>query len=156
MLFGDLLKIECIDLSLTHTKKEDVIKALIQKLADCGKISDADSAVKAVIEREEAISTGVGQGVAVPHATLLDLKEPLVAFGRTKNGISFKSIDGKPVHLIFLLLAPEDEISMHLKLLSRVSRLCYNKELRDTLLNAASEKEVLDTIRSYESKHMEL
>jgi len=156
MRFSDLLDIKCIDLSLVANEKEDVIHSMVAKLADAGYIQDIEKAQQAVIERENALSTGVGQGVAVPHATLEDLVEPRVAFARTQKGVSFNSIDGEPVHLVFLLLAPENEISLHLKLLSRVSRLCYNPELRQALMGAESAEVVMDVFRTFEAKHLEL
>lgn len=156
MRFGDLLSEKTVDLELSRLEKEEVIRRLVERLAESGMIDDHEIATAAVLEREAALSTGVGQGVAVPHATLPHLKTPAVAFGRCSEGISFGSLDGKPVTLVFLLIAPEEEISLHLKLLSRVSRLCNNPELRQALHDAASPEDVVSLVRSFESAYQEL
>ena len=156
MRFGELLSERTIDLDLAHQAKDEVIRSLVSRLADANLLPDAGKATTAVLERESALSTGVGQGVAVPHATLANITKPAVAFGRSADGISFGSMDGKPVTLVFLLIAPEEEISLHLKLLSRISRLCNNPDLRKALHEASDPAAVLDVIRDYESPYQEL
>lgn len=156
MRFSDLLHERAIELSLRAHSREEAIEILVRRLADEGRLPDAARAREAVLERERALSTGVGQGVAVPHATLAGIDEPVVAFGRVAEGLDFDALDEKPVNLIFLLLAPESEISMHLKLLSRVSRLCNDPDFREALKNAHSARDVLATIEKREKHYPEL
>ena len=156
MRFGDLISDKSIDLQLPATSKEEAIRTLVSRVAATHGRLDISHAVDAVLEREYALSTGVGQGVAVPHATLHELEIPLVGFGRCDEGIEFGSMDGRPVTLLFLLLAPEKEISLHLKLLSRVSRLCNNPGLREALHLAPTPHNVLELIREHESLYREL
>lgn len=156
MRFGDLINEASIDLNLPSQPKEDVLRLLVSRLAHAHQGIDPEQAVSAVLEREFALSTGVGQGVAVPHATLPELKEPVVGFGRCPKGVDFAAMDNKPVNLLFLLLAPENEISLHLKLLSRISRLCTRQDLREALLTVSTPEEVLDLIKEHESDYQEL
>lgn len=155
MRFGDLLNVKAIALRIEAEGKESVIQTLINQLADHGAIKDREKAFSAVMERERALSTGVGQGVGVPHATLAELEEPVVAFARLSKTIDFQSLDGSDVDLVFLLLAPENEIALHLKLLSRVSRLCNSPEFRKSLREVASPEEILAIVREHESSYRE-
>lgn len=156
MRFGDLISEASIDLNLPSQPKEDVLRLLVSRLAHAHQHIDSERAVEAVLEREFALSTGVGQGVAVPHATLPEVNEPIVGFGRCPDGVDFAAMDNKPVNLLFLLIAPENEISLHLKLLSRISRLCTRHDLRDALMTVTSPEEVLALIKEHESDYQEL
>ena len=98
-----------------------------------GRIDNREMVLKAVMDRERVMSTGMGDGVAIPHAKTDGVKDLVAAFGVTKQGIDFQSIDGKPVRIIFLLAGPTDQTGPHLKALSRISRLMHRKEFRDIL-----------------------
>lgn len=149
MRFSDLISHETIDLNLRSKTKETVIKNLVKK-ASAAHDLEAKSVLEAVLDRERALPTGVGQGIALPHATLRSIDKPIVALGRTKAGIDFDSIDETPVHLIFLLLTPEGDVPLHLKLLSRISRLCQQPALRDDLLSMKTSELILDAIERAE------
>ncbi|GBE30398.1 PTS system fructose-specific EIIABC component [bacterium BMS3Bbin04] len=155
MRFSDLISHETIDLNLRSKIKETVIKNLVKKASDAHNLQ-ASSIIKAVLDRERALPTGVGQGVAVPHATLESLDKPIIGFGRTKAGINFDSIDGAPVHLIFLLITPGGDVPLHLKVLSRISRLCQQPALRDDLLSATSSQQILDALKAAEHSFRDL
>jgi len=155
MRLGELIDERSIDMFLEPTDKESVIEALITRLSEQKLIPEHQNVLDAVLERERALSTGVGQGVAVPHATVEVLDKAIVAFGRSEKGIEFGALDGKPVNLIFLLLAPAKEISLHLKLLSRVSRLCNRPEFRDELLASDNPVGVREVIRKFEAELQE-
>lgn len=150
MRLGNLLNEKQILLSLPSTGKHEAISTLVQHAADVHQL-DADMLLARVLDREKALSTGVGQGVAVPHATLPGPVDPMVTFGRAPDGIDYDSIDGEPVYLLFLLLSAEEDIPMHLKLLSRVSRLCHQPDVRAQLLSANDENEALQIIQHAES-----
>jgi fructose-specific phosphotransferase system IIA component len=156
MRLGELIDERSIDLYLEPQGREAVIETLVNRLAESGLISDREEVLDAVLERERALSTGVGAGVAVPHATVEGLERAVVSFGRSLKGVEFGALDEKPVRLVFLLLAPQEEISLHLKLLSRVSRLCNSKTFREALLAASNPADVLNILREHESELQEL
>ncbi|MEI6232972.1 MAG: PTS sugar transporter subunit IIA [Planctomycetota bacterium] len=122
---------------LKSTTKEEVVKEMVQALVKAGRIDDATSkkVVKALMDREELGSTGIGAGVAVPHARHDSITELLGAFGRSKKGISFDALDGEPVHVLFMLLSSKGASGAHLESLAYISRLVrddkYVKSLRD-------------------------
>ncbi len=156
MRLADLLSEEVIKVPLENTKKEKVIEELIDLLIATGKVHDKDAVFKAVMEREKVMSTGVGDGVAIPHGKAEGVHEVLAAFGIAQKDIDFQSIDEKPVRLVFLLVAPPNATGPHLKALSRVSRLLNKKEFRDRLLKAKSPKEVLELIQDEEKVYFEI
>jgi mannitol/fructose-specific phosphotransferase system IIA component (Ntr-type) len=155
MRFCDLILQDAVDTKLRSKTKETVIKSLVKRTAAVHDL-DEQAVLGAVLDRERALSTGVGQGIAVPHATVKDLPGPIVALGRTTAGIDFDSIDDTPVRLVFLLLTPEGDIPLHLKLLSRISRLCQQPALRDKLLTVSKPKLILDALKQAEKSFQDL
>jgi len=104
------------------------------------------------LAREALGSTGIGQGIGIPHAKSQYVKTLVAAFGLSKEGIDFESLDGEPTHIFFLLLAPEDSAGPHLKALARISRLLKDKYVRDMLKNAKDEKDIVRIITDEDSK----
>ncbi len=137
-----------------QSSKEDVIRELVQLLVNAGAIKDKDVSklVQTLLKRESLGSTGIGQGVAIPHSKSDCVKDLVAAFGVSLGGVNFDSLDGEPVHLFFLLVAPEDSAGPHLKALARVSRLLKDKHFRDSLLAAKDEKTLTKIIRE-EDEH---
>ncbi|MGV8079678.1 MAG: PTS sugar transporter subunit IIA [Syntrophales bacterium] len=103
---------------------------------------DSEEMVSILLEREKLGSTGIGDGIAIPHGKMGAMKELVVAFGRSRKGIDFNAMDGKPVHLFFLLMAPENSAGLHLKALARISRMLKDGVFRKRLLEAPSEQEL--------------
>jgi PTS system nitrogen regulatory IIA component len=134
MKIKDVLKESCVVADLAGQTKNDVLKELAVALKDAGQIKDVDAAVEVMLERERLGSTGIGDGIAIPHGKLKGLKTILCAFGRSLKGVPFDSVDRKPVHIFFLLLAPEDSAGLHLKMLSRISRVLRDPAFRRKLL----------------------
>lgn len=128
--------------ALAATDKEGVLAELASALAAVGKIPSGAAAVQVLLERERLGSTGIGEGIAIPHGKLKDLPDVVAAFGRSVQGVAFDSMDGAPAHLFFLLLAPENSASAHLKALARISRLLKNRAFREELLAASSQEEL--------------
>ncbi len=155
MRFSDLIVPDAVELNLRNRTKDTAIKSLVKRVALAHGLTEKD-VLDRVMERERALSTGVGQGVAVPHTTLIGLNKPVVALGRTKQGIAFDSIDGEPVRLIFLLLSPDGDVPLHLKLLSRISRLCQQPSLRKDLLDATSHDTITAAIQRAEHSFQDL
>ncbi|MDI6641847.1 MAG: PTS sugar transporter subunit IIA [Elusimicrobiota bacterium] len=142
MKIFDFLHPKAIILELQSRDKRGVIAELIELLAKEKKVKDVQKAINAVIEREKLGSTGVGQGVAIPHGRTDTVSDLVAAFGISKEGIEFNSLDGEPVYLVFLLLSPVDSAGQHLRALAKVSRLFKDKFFRQALRDAKTVEEV--------------
>ena len=105
-----------------------------------------------LLDRERLSSTGIGDGVAIPHGKMAGLAGLVAAFGVSKDGVDFDAIDGKPTHLFFALLAPENSAGVHLKALARISRLFKNASFRKAILEAADGKAIFDLIAAEDAK----
>ena len=134
--------------------KEDVIRELVGLLAKAGSIKERDVAklVQILMKRESLGSTGIGQGVAIPHGKADCVDRLVAAFGVSRGGVSFDALDGEPVTLFFLLVAPEDSAGPHLKALARISRLLKDKHFRDSLHAAKDEKTLVKIIRDEDER----
>lgn len=136
MKIADLLDIKAISTELTSSKKVEVLAEMVDLLRRVQPDLDAAELLTVLIDREELGSTGIGDGVAIPHGKLKGLDRLLMAFGRKQDGIDFDSMDNRPAHLFFLLLAPESEATLHLKALARISKLLRKEDVRRQLLDA--------------------
>jgi nitrogen PTS system EIIA component len=134
MRIKDALRESCLIVSLRGGTREEVIGELTGALKEEGLIADADLAARVVLDREKLGSTGIGEGVAIPHGKMKGINTVVCAFGRSVKGIDFQAVDEKPVHIFFLLLAPENAASLHLKMLSRISRILRDPSFRARLL----------------------
>ncbi len=152
MKIMDFLNGKAISADLKATSKEEIIKELLNLLVKAQVIKNKDKLTKVLLEREALGSTGIGQGVAIPHGKSEGVKELVAAFGLTQKGVNFDSLDGEPVYIFFLLVAPEDSAGPHLKALARISRLLKDKYFRDTLRAAKDEKTILKTIKLEDEK----
>ena len=152
MKIMDFLQKKAISVNIKSTDKEGVIRELIDLLSNATEIKNKEELIKAVLAREALGSTGIGQGVGIPHAKSQNVKELVAAFGLSKNGVDFDSLDGEPVHIFFLLLAPEESAGPHLKALARLSRMLKDKYFRELLKKAKDENEILRIIQEEDSK----
>jgi PTS system nitrogen regulatory IIA component len=143
MKLMDFLIPDAIEPNMKSTTKTDAIKELVGLLKQAGAIANEDSVAKVVLEREELGTTGIGEGIAVPHGKSDAVDKLVAAFGRSEKGINFESIDNQPVHLLFLLVAPIDSAGPHLMALARISRLLKNKNFREELMSAEGKSEIL-------------
>jgi PTS system nitrogen regulatory IIA component len=150
----DFLNEKAVAVNLKSQDKTNVIKELTDLLVQAGEIKpkDKEAVVKVLLNREALGSTGIGQNVAIPHGKCDFVKELVGAFGVSKTGIKFDSLDGEPAYIFFLLLAPVESSGPHLKALARISKLLKDKFFRDSLKNAQSEKELLKTIREEDDR----
>ncbi|MCK4245289.1 MAG: PTS sugar transporter subunit IIA, partial [Candidatus Omnitrophica bacterium] len=138
---------------LKSTDKEGVIKELVVLLEEGGEVTDKEEIVKIILEREELGSTGIGQGIAVPHAKADQVKQIIIAFGLSRKGVSFESLDEEPVYLIFLVLAPIEATGMHLKALAKIARLLKDKVFRNSLKSCKGRaKEIFQVIKEEDEK----
>lgn len=128
---------------LKSTGKDDVIEELVGLVSRSHMVKDSDQLLVDVKERENLVTTGVGYGVAFPHAKTRSVKGIVIAFGRSKKGINFDAMDHQPVHLFFLIAAPEDAIGAHLNVMARLSYLMKSAESRQLMMNASSPGDIL-------------
>jgi PTS system nitrogen regulatory IIA component len=130
------------------TEKEEVIKEMVAALVKTGRIDEANSkkVVKALMDREELGSTGIGAGVAVPHAKHDSVSDLVGAFGRSKKGIAFESLDGEPVHVLFLLLSSKSASGAHLEALAYISRLVRDEKFVKFLRDAKDAAAIRDIL----------
>lgn len=143
----DILSPDSILAPFEVDTKQEAIDGLIDLLADNGQLPNPDEMKRVVWERENQRSTGIGEGIAIPHGKSCDTKRLILAIGIPSNPIEFDSIDGKPVRMLALLLSPADKIAEHIKALGRVSRLMNDPEFREIAGNAESPDEVYQYIK---------
>jgi len=138
----EFLTKKTIDIDLKATDKKRVIEELVNLLVKEKQVKDLEKAVASILEREKIGTTGIGQGVAIPHGRVDEVERLVGAFGISKRGIDFDALDGEPVHLIFLLLSPPESGGQHLRALSKISRLFKDKFFKQMLLEAKTVDEV--------------
>ena len=150
----DFLNEKAVSASLKSQDKNNVIKELVDLLIKSGQLrpKDKDAVVKVLLNREALGSTGIGQGVAIPHGKCKFVSELIGAFGVSKYGIKFDSLDGEPAYIFFLLLAPIESSGPHLKALARISKLLKDKYFRDSLKNADTEKTLVRIIKEEDQR----
>ena len=128
---------------LISTNKHDAIAELALVFKDSSVCSNVDDLIRALKEREDIMSTGIGFGIAIPHAKIKSVKEIAFAIGISKEGIDFNSIDGEPVHLIILVAAGDRQHKDYLRLLSNIMAILKNKELKGNIINSNSAEEII-------------
>ena len=146
MKITDIFKKEFIIEDLKSKNKRDVLAELSGVLLNNNLNFDHDAIVNVLLEREKLGSTGIGDGFAIPHGKHSDLDRLIVSFGRSKEGIDFDAMDGKPVHLFFLLMAPESVTGQHLKVLAKISRMLKEVKFRVNLKDAKTRDELYQII----------
>ncbi len=155
MKIVDLLKVESIDLKAKPQDKAAALEHLITLMERGGNIADKEEYKACVLRREEEGSTGIGEGIAIPHAKTSAVKAPGLAAMLVQDGVDFDSLDGEPAKLFFLIAAPDTEDNVHLDVLSNLSMLLMNDDFRSELLKAGSAKEFLSVIDKYENEKFE-
>ena len=130
--------------------KAEILDTLVSSLK--GKVSNGEieKIRSAVIEREKIMSTGVGKGLAIPHGKTAGIQETYAAFAILKNPVDYEAIDDQPVNMVFLLVGPQSSNSLHIKLLSRISRLMNNSDFRDTLRECSSAEQIIERFKDEE------
>lgn len=149
----DLLHEERVKVYLEQSGKDKILEELVELATRGRPDTQRSSALKAVYEREAVASTGIGLGVAIPHAKIPWGEELIVAFGLTRAPVNFDAIDGQPAQLFFLVLCPLGEAGLQLRFLARLSRLLHDATLREQLLACTTPAQVLEALRAYESRH---
>ena len=155
MKITDLLKRETVIIDFKATNKQDAIDELVEKLSGADRLNDKEEYKEAILAREAQSTTGIGEGIAIPHAKTAAVKTPSIAFARSKQGVDYESLDGQPAHLLFMIAASEGANNAHLETLSRLSSLLMDASFRDQLLAAQSESEIISLIDKKEKENAE-
>ena len=143
--------LKCVTAGLKARSKKKVLEELVSLLIKSGEELNKRDMVKALMERESIGSTGIGKGIAIPHAKIKSVTSPLIAFGRSVEGVEFGSADKKEVHLFFLILSPSGD-SSHLRILARVTRFMNESSFRNRLKAVDTEEEILKIIRERDER----
>ena len=155
MKISDLLTEDLVKTNLEGNSKDDVINAIVDLVATSPKVLDKEKVRSAVFEREQIMSTGVGDGFAIPHGKTDAVSDIVAAFAITARPIDYESLDEKPVRLVFILVSKVNMVGPHIKLLSRISRLMNKPDFRNKLLNVKSSKEIIEMFKQEEATYFE-
>ena len=153
MLITDLLDKKAIKLDLQATEKEEALEELVNALADVRTLGDKKAILKSLVDRENLGSTGIGQGIAIPHGKTEKVSELLAFLGVSRKGVNFEALDGEPVYIFFLLIAPKESAGPHLKALARISRLLRDNHICQLICKAKDPEEVYRIIALEEKQH---
>jgi fructose-specific phosphotransferase system IIA component len=140
---GRILSNEVIKIPLNSTTKEGIILELLELLKNAGKVSDTDHVLRDIMAREKLMSTGIGDGIAIPHGKTSGITEVLCAFGVKLGGVDFKSIDGVSADIFFLIVSPEDDQAVHLKFLATISHLLQSNQNRQRIREFSSSQDAM-------------
>ena len=149
---SNLLKDKFIDLALKETDKKKVIAELVELIAKSKKLTNKKSFLKAIQERENLGSTGIGGGVAIPHSKSEAIRDFILVFARSERGIDFGALDGEQTFLFFALASPKNEVGGHLKILAEISRLVKDKFTVELLKKAKDRQEIIKIITMMEGR----
>ncbi len=156
MKLVDVLKPEYIKIPLTQSTKTEVLKELLAVLVEHKVISDPEGVLSAILDREKIMTTGVGNGVAIPHCKTKYAVDFAIAMGVHPEGVDFQSLDNKPAQIIFMLIGPEDQPGTHIRLLSRISRIISREDVRQKILEAQTADQVYQILHQEESNFFEI
>ncbi len=146
MRLTDILDPKLVLPDLKGQNKREVLNEFSALLHGNSKIQDSHEFLEVILAREALGSTGIGEGIAIPHGKLKSLNDLILSFGMSRVGIDFDAMDGKPVHLFFVLIAPEDSPGDHLKALARISRILKNRSFRERLQQQETAEEIYNEI----------
>ncbi len=153
MRLTDILDESSVVADLQAGDKAEALEILVEAMTQNNKTVNKQEILKVLLEREELGSTGIGDGIAIPHGKSPGITQIISGFGLSRPGIDFDSLDGKPAHLFFVLVAPENSVGTHLKMLARISRMLKNTEFREKLLKANSQQEIYQIISEEDAKY---
>lgn len=152
MKISDFLNEDLLELNFSASDTESCIRKLVDILERNSLLKNPKEVFEKLIEREKVMSTGIGIGVAIPHARCSSLSRTVVSLALSKSGIEFKAIDGKPVKVVFLIVGPPEAASLHVNLLAQIARMIKNPGFTDKLLQAKTSSEIIEIIKEKEMK----
>ena len=150
MRLSDILKIQHIKVPLLAQNKRDAIAEMVQLLSDASEVKDSQMLLSSVLDREATRTTGIGNGLAIPHGKCTAVDHLVVAIAKPQRPIDFESIDGRPVDLIVLLASPPDQTGPHIQALAKIVRLMNMDAFRQAMRDATSPEQILDAVKSQE------
>ncbi len=146
MKIADVLNKNAVLAELRSQDKQGVIEELVEPVARIAGV-DSEKLVDVLLERERLGSTGIGDGVGIPHGKLKELETLHIGFGLSRKGVDFESMDGRPTYIFFLLITPENSTGLHLTMLARISKVLKNESFRKKLMNAEDNDEIFNIIK---------
>lgn len=149
MSIAELLTEQQVSMDLKGESKREVIEELLDLLVKNNNVQEREIALNDLLEREQYLSTGLENGLAVPHAKTGAVNELMVSFGLSRKGLDFDSLDNQPAHFIFLVLSPRDTSGPHIKVLAQITRNFRENEVAQNLLNAGSQQELFEVIQNF-------
>jgi nitrogen PTS system EIIA component len=154
MKIMEFLSTQAINTDIKATQKQAVLEEMVEMLIAAGEVDQRcrSKIMESLTARESLGSTAIGQGIAIPHAKTDCVGRLVAAFGISKKGVEFDSLDGEPAYIFFLLAAPQDSAGPHLKALARISRLLKDRYFREALRNASNSEAVLKIIEEEDDK----
>ncbi len=153
MKITDYLQENMVDADLRPRDKVDCLRQMIGLLAQAKAIRDEEDSLTRLLEREKVVSTGIGNGIAIPHAKAAHVSSMVIAVARVKEGLDFEALDGRPVHILFLLLGPPQKAGLHVKLLARIARLVKDPAFLEQLKLADSAQKLYQVIRTGDERY---
>ena len=152
-MLAEIIKEDLIFSEICSTSKEEALRTMVNRVArECEEVG-GETLFSTIMERERLSSTGIGSGIAIPHARVSGLKGHVGVFGRSREGIPFDAIDAKPVHLIFLILGPAGANEVHLKILARISKFLHDSTFRDKLMSVEGATGIYQTISEKDAQY---
>lgn len=154
MRLSELLRTEAVLLEVRDLDKWQLIEQLTDLLVQAERLpaEKRDAVLKALLQRERSMSTGMENGVAIPHCSMEEVDDTLVTLGISREGIDFESIDGRPTHIVLLLVTPKNKTKVHIRTLAEIAKLLNDRGFRESLIAAGGRDEVLALIRKRESE----
>ena len=154
MKITEFLNVRALNLDLAAKNKKGIVTELVDLLISAGSLDEKDrpEIIKVLLDRESLGSTGIGQGVAIPHGKTESVKSLVGAFGLSREGIDFDSLDGEPAYIFFLLLAPKESTGPHLKALAKISQLLRDRFVRDAIRGCKTKKDFMEIISREEQR----
>ncbi|MEE9219061.1 MAG: PTS sugar transporter subunit IIA [Acidobacteriota bacterium] len=153
MKITDYLREDLIDANLKPRDKVDCLRQMIAVLVRAKAILNPEDSLARLLEREKVVSTGIGNGVGIPHAKAADVSRMVVAVARVEGGFDFEALDGRPVHILFLLLGPPQQAGLHVKLLARIARLIKHPGFLERLKQADTAKKLYQVIQNEDQRN---
>lgn len=152
MIISDILSDEDIEINLKSRNKEDVIVELVQLINKTRQLDNYSDILSAVIEREKISSTGINNGIAIPHAKVNGISKIITGLGISSEGIDFKAMDHKPSHIFFLIISPKNDYGLHVKTLARITKILRDGEWKNELINCKSRNHIINFIKKKEQE----
>ena len=142
----DVLPKEAIIGELKATDKKGIIEELVKPISKLAQVGSIEL-IQVLMERERLGSTGIGGGIGIPHGKMKNLTNLILGFGLSRKGVDFDAMDGRPTHIFFLLITPENSTGLHLKILARISKILKHDPFKERLLSASSRDEIYEIIK---------